>query len=176
MREAALASIPADAAMLHRLARTAHITLRYLLGALLIAMTLANGLNAGARYLFGTQMRGADELLAFSQVALVMMGLILVTAERRHLSVDLWPEGGVVNALRRLALSAVMLAVCLYAAIQSFAFVSRMMSFGATSMGLGAPMWIPHGFVLVGFGATAAVALLLLVSDTAALARAMRAS
>lgn len=163
----------APAGGLSGLGRLAHRALRVLLGLVVLAMTAANAINAGMRYLAGTQMRGADELLAFSQVAIVMLGLALVTAERRHLAVDLWPRGGVAGAARQLALSLVTAAVCGYAALQSWDFVARMWVFDARSMALGLPLVIPNAFVLAGFALTALVALGLAAADGAALARAL---
>ena len=145
-----------------------------LLGLIVIAMTLANALNAALRYLVGTQMRGTDELLAYSQVAIVMLGLALVTAERRHLCVDLLPKAGVAGAARRLVLSLLTAGITAYAARVSWSFVERMWMFNAKSMALGVPLVVPNAFVLVGFALTAAVALALAVSDAVALAAALR--
>lgn len=161
--------MPIGGDILATLSAASHKLVRLLLGLVLLAMTLANALNAGARYLFGTQMRGTDELLAFSQVGIVMLGLAVVTAERRHLAVDLFPAKSPINALRRLVLSLVTFAATLYAAIQSYAFVERMAAFGSKSMGLGVPMVIPHALVFVGFALTAAVALATALADARAL-------
>jgi TRAP-type C4-dicarboxylate transport system permease small subunit len=163
---------PAEAGRLARLAAVAERGLRLFLGALLIVMTAVNVDNAALRYAAGLQMRGSDEFLAFTQLAIVMHGLALVTALRRHLAVDLFAaRSGPLQAARRLTLDALMVAVTTYAAVQSWSFVARMWAFGSTSMGLGVPMVIPHAAVFVGFALTALVALALLVFDLMALAR-----
>ena len=58
-----------------------------------------------------------------------------------------------------------MMAACAYAAVQSFGFIQRVTSSGQTSMALGMPMLIPHSALLVGFGGTAIIAAMILVSD-----------
>ena len=162
----------AEAGRLARLAAIAERGLRLFLGALLIVMTAVNVVNAALRYAAGIQMRGSDEFLAFTQVAIVMLGLALVTAQRRHLAVDLFAaRSGPLQTARRLGVDALMVAVTGYAAVQSWSFLVRMWAFGSTSMGLGVPMVIPHAAVFAGFALTALVALALLVLDLAALAR-----
>jgi len=144
-----------------------------LLGLVLIAMTLINVANAATRYLLGFQIAGSDELLTYGQVWLVMLGLVAITAGRRHLALDLFAElGPLAQALRRLVIDALFCVTAAYAAWHSYAFVARMWQYGSTSMGLGVPMVVPHLAVLVGFAATAVVAAGLLGRDLRELARA----
>jgi TRAP-type C4-dicarboxylate transport system permease small subunit len=63
------------------------------------------------------------------------------------------------------------MAACAYAAVQSFGFIQRVTSSGQTSMALGMPMLIPHSALLVGFGGTAIIAAMILVSDIRALSQ-----
>jgi TRAP-type transport system small permease protein len=58
---------------------------------------------------------------------------------------------------------------CAYAAVQSLAFVGRVGATGQTSMALGISMVLPHSALIVGFGGTAIVSLLLLISDILAM-------
>jgi TRAP-type C4-dicarboxylate transport system permease small subunit len=145
------------------------------LGVVLLAMTAVNALNAATRHFFGFQLTGSDELLAFAQVWIVMLGLIGVTATRRHLALDLFAGlGPRATAARLLAIDLLFCVVAGWAAVQSFAFVTRMWAFGSTSMALGVPMVVPHGAVLIGLAGTALVAAGLSVADLRALVRAGR--
>ncbi len=58
-----------------------------------------------------------------------------------------------------------MASACAFAALQSFYFVQRVSALGQTSMALGMPMLIPHSALVVGFGGTAIIALLLVLRD-----------
>lgn len=143
-----------------------------LLGLLLLAMTAVNAANAATRYLFGFQLTGSDELLSFTQVWIVMLGLIAVTATRRHLALDLFARiAPRASAMRLLAIDLLFCVVAGWAALQSYAFVARMAQFGSTSMALGVPMAIPHAAVTVGLGLTAVVAAGLALRDLRRLVR-----
>lgn len=143
-----------------------------LLGLLLLGMTAVNAANAATRYLFGFQLTGSDELLAFTQVWIVMLGLVAVTATRRHLALDLFTGMGPrATALRRLAIDLLFCIVAGWATWHSWQFVERMAQFGSTSMALGVPMVVPHAAVTVGLGLTAAVAAGLALRDLRRLAR-----
>jgi TRAP-type transport system small permease protein len=117
---------------------------------------------------------GADEILVFMMIWLVMLGLILVTADRRNIALDflasrLGPRSRLVLAVMQ---HAAMTVACAFATVQSWAFVSRVARIGQTSMALGIPMAIPHFALVVGLAGTTVVAALLLASDIAALAQA----
>jgi TRAP-type C4-dicarboxylate transport system permease small subunit len=153
------------------LSRAAVMVTRCLLGAVLIGMVLLNVANAVGRYAFGAVFIGADEVLVFGMVWMVMLGMLLVTAEGSHISLDLLPTRAGVRAKIILSLIAhsVMALGCAYAAVQSFFFVQRIMSLGQTSMALGLPMMIPHSALIVGFGGTAVIALAMVAGDLARL-------
>jgi hypothetical protein len=51
-------------------------------------MVAINVINAVCRYLLGIVFTGADEVLVFMMIWLVMLGLILVTASRRNIALD----------------------------------------------------------------------------------------
>lgn len=172
---AAVRPVPGDspAHAGHSLALAAERVLRVLLGLILLVMVAVNVVNAAGRYLVGVQWIGSDEFLVYSQVWIVMIGLAVVTAERRNLALDLLAGGRAVR-LRRLrdALTGlVTAAACAYAAWQSFAFLSRIAALGQKSMALGLPMAIPHAGLFIGFVATAVVAAVLVVVDVTALVR-----
>ena len=100
-----------------------------------------------------------------------MLGMMLVTADRSHIALELLtsarrPAHGA--ACCRSCTHAVMAAACAYAAVQSFDFrAAASPRLGQTSMALGMPMLIPHSALVVGFGGTAIIALMLLVRDVA---------
>lgn len=157
-----------DSAMLA--ARVLHIAramTRTLLGLVLLGMVVLNVANAVGRYVFGKVFIGADESLVFAMIWLVMIAMILVTADRGHIALDFLVNR--VGARARTALSllhnAIVLVACAYAAVVSIAFVGRVGATGQTSMALGISMVLPHSALIVGFGGTAMVSLLLVISD-----------
>ena len=158
--------VPAPPALALRVARIAAFAVRALLGTLLIGMVLLNVANAACRYLFSVVLIGADELLVFGMIWMVMVGMILVTIDRRHIALDF-----LVNRLAprpRIALTMfhhLVIAIgAAYAAVQSLEFTRRVAMIGQTSMAIGFPMVFAHSALIVGFAGTALVAAVLLVS------------
>src|SRR5258707_15806529 len=80
--------VPVSPAIALRIARIVAFATRALLGTLLIGMVLLNVANAVCRYLFSVVLIGADELLVFAMIWMVMIGMILVTIDRRHIALD----------------------------------------------------------------------------------------
>ncbi len=154
-------------ASLIRIEAAAIAALRSLLGLGLVAMVLINVANAVGRYGGLPTLTGADELLVFSMIWIVMVGAILATRDRTHLCIDLFPQR--LAPRSGLALTAVTglvtAAVCAFIAFHSLAFVERIGAIGQTSMGLGIPMAIPHLAVFTGFAGIAVVAAILAVVD-----------
>jgi TRAP-type transport system small permease protein len=150
-----------------RLGRIAVRAARHLLGLVLLGMVLLNVANAVARYGFGAVLIGADELLVFAMIWMVMIGMVLVTVERSHVALDILTTR--VGPRARLALAAMhhgVIAIAgAYAAWASLGFVSRVAANQQTSMALAVPMYLPHGAVTVGLAATALVAAALAASD-----------
>ena len=151
-----------------RIAGIAAAAARKLLGAVLLGMVLLNVANAMCRYLFGVVLIGADEILVYAMIWVVMIGMILVTMDRRHIALDL-----LMNRLEprpRLALTVLHNAIIAigagYAAVQCLEFTKRVGAIGQTSMALGFPMVFAHSALVVGFAGTALVAGLLVVSDS----------
>lgn len=153
-----------------RLQRIAGDALRMLLGLVLLGLVVLNVANAVARAT-GIVVIGVDEVLVFGMIWMVMLGMLLVTAEKSHIALELLAMR--VGPRTALVLSVithlVMAAACLYAALQSFYFVQRVAALGQTSMALGMPMLIPHSALVVGFGGTAIIALILVLRDVRAL-------
>src|ERR1041385_2136606 len=61
---------------------------RVVLGLLLLGMVVLNVASAMCRYIFGIVFVGADELLVFAMIWMVMVGMIVVTASRGHIALD----------------------------------------------------------------------------------------
>ena len=146
---------------------------RLALGLGLIAMVILNVANAAGRYGGLPTLTGADEALVYGMIWIVMLGAILATRTRDHLTIDLLPHavGPVAASAMRLLTDAAIFAVCAFVARHSYSFIARIGAIGQTSMGLGINMVWPHSAILVGFAGMALVALLRLVADVAALAR-----
>jgi TRAP-type C4-dicarboxylate transport system permease small subunit len=147
--------------------------LRVLLGAVLLLMVLVNVLNAAGRYGFGIAFTGSDELVVYAMIWVVMTGMVVVTAEGTHLSLDaLQSSLGSRGKLWLGLLNNILVAAsCGYAAVQSYGFVVRVGRIGQVSMGLGIPTTIPHSALLAGFALTAVTAFCLAVGTIATLAR-----
>jgi TRAP-type C4-dicarboxylate transport system permease small subunit len=166
---------PAQTTQLHdlpaRLARTAGNIARTLLGLILLAMVILNVINAAGRYTVGAVFIGADELLVFAMIFMVMIGMLIVTAERGHIALDFLANrlGRRANLALGLLHDLIILIASGYAALQSFAFVARVGAMGQTSMALGISMVLPHSALALGFSGTAVVSALLLLRDILAL-------
>jgi TRAP-type C4-dicarboxylate transport system permease small subunit len=148
------------------LARTALSAVRSLLGIVLIGLVLLNVVNALARAT-GSVMVGADEVLVFGMIWMVMIGMLLVTADRSHIALEILTArvGPRARCMLSMVTHTVMIGACGYAAVQSFGFIQRITATSQTSMALGMPMLIPHSALLIGFGGTAIIAAMILVSD-----------
>lgn len=155
------------APLLIRVEAVAISALRGLLGLGLVAMVLVNIANAGGRYGGLPTLTGADELLVFAMIWIVMVGAILATRDRTHLSIDLFPQRLPPRSRRALtaATGLVTAAVCAFTAFHGLTFIERIAAIGQTSMGLGIPMMIPHLAVFTGFAGIAIVAAILAVID-----------
>ena len=108
---------------------------------------------------------GADELLVFAMIWMVMVGMIVVTASRSHIALDFLVTRA--DPRQRVWLSiihnAVMTGACAYATVYCVAFVVRVARLGQASMALELPMAIPHSALVVGFAGTTIASALLLV-------------
>lgn len=145
-----------------RLFRGIGAILRVLLGLVLIGLVFLNVANAVARAT-GIVVIGIDEVLVFGMIWMVMLGMLLVTAELGHISFELVTSrvGPRMRVVLLVVTHLVLAAACAYSAYQSFKYVGHVTRLGQTSMALGMPMMIPHSAVVVGFGGTAIIALVL---------------
>lgn len=140
--------------------RLARAALRQILGLLLIAMVVLNVVTVAGRYLLGQTIAGSDELLVFSMVWLVFLGLTVVTADDGHLRFDV---GGRRLSARLLAFRSAAIALLLavlsaYMVMQSAEVLSLLGRINQRSMAADIPMVVPHSALLVGFALTALVA------------------
>ncbi len=139
----------------------------WVLGLAMLAIVAINVVNATGRYLFGVSMTGADEVMVYTMVWMVMAGAVLSLATREHISINLLPSYAtgrsrhLLNAAHDLAA----LFSCGLATYASWGFVTRIAEIGPRSMGLGLPMVIPHAAILVGFAALTLTAVALLLRD-----------
>lgn len=131
-----------------------------LVGVLMLAMVVLNVVNVIARRVFGSAIPQADELMVFSMVWLVFLGVILVTAEEGHLGFDLLSRTltGRSRVLHGIAMDLVIAVLAAYVAVQSYNVVGKLIQFDQRSMAAGIPMAIPHLAVLVGLAGTALLA------------------
>jgi len=146
---------------------------RVALGLLLLGMVVLNVVSALCRYVFGIIFTGADELLVFAMVWMVMVGTIVVTASRSHIALDflVLRTGPRAQTMLSIFHHASTVVVCGFTTWYCWQFVARVAAIGQTSMALGIPMTIPHLSLVVGFAGTTIVAAALLVKDIAALLR-----
>lgn len=165
------AEAPMPTATASRIARVAVAAARTLLGVALLLMVALNVINAVCRYVFAIVLTGADEVLVFMMIWLVMLGLILVTANRSNIALDFLVQrtGPRTRLVLAIFQHSVMTIVCAFATFYCWAFVIRVAAIGQTSMALGLPMAIPHFALVVGFAGTTIVAAFLVVSDVAEL-------
>jgi len=138
-----------------------------LLGLTLIAMVVINVANAVGRYSGFFALVGADELLVYGMIWVVMLGAILAARNRDHLSVNLLPSAisGRAAAMLQIVIDVATVAVSVFIAWHSFVFIDRIAGLNQSSMGLGVPMVIPHSAIFVGFAGIAAVTAYLTVVD-----------
>jgi len=142
------------------------------MGLLLIGVVAVNVVNAAGRYLFSQAITGADELMVYALIFVVMAGAVLALAGRQHINVNVLPAYA--TGRRRYALyilhDLIALAATAYTAQASWAYVERIARLDTRSMALGIPMTIPHAAVLAGFAGMAIVALVCLIRDVRAFA------
>ncbi len=145
----------------------APVALRNVLGLGLIAMVVLNVANAIGRYGGLTTVSGIDELLVYSMIWIVMVGAVLTTWDRAHLSIDLLPSmlGSFQRTLVRAVVNLASFLICGFVSIHSWMFIDRIGSLGQKSMGLGIPMVVPHFAVFFGFAGVSIVSLYLLAGD-----------
>jgi len=141
--------------------------IRILLGLVMVSMVILNLANAAGRYVGTPIFTGADELLVFGMIWLVMIGAVVSTRERKHLSIDVFPQR--LDDKSRLLLNTVVgiftVVLATFIAFHSLHFINKISAIGQTSMGMGVPMVIPHFAVFTGFSGIALVTGILAIKD-----------
>lgn len=125
-----------------------------------IFAVVLNFINVVGRYLFGMSLLGSDEVQVFIMVGMTFLGAVVVTRRNEHLRMDVLVR--FIPAGLRLALRAaeqlLLIFLAAFVIFQSYLYASQMFRLGRISDMAGVPMWIPHGFIALGF------ALILLVT------------
>jgi TRAP-type C4-dicarboxylate transport system permease small subunit len=131
--------------------------LEFLLGLLMLVGVALNFANVFGRYVLGSPIFWAEEVLVLLTIWGVFIGLVVVAWNGEHLAMDLfssrltgWPK-----RLLNGTIAATMVVVCGFVAVQSWTIVSLFLATEAVSVGAQIPKAIPHGALLVGFGLTA---------------------
>ncbi len=135
--------------VLDRVARIVELVLAV---AFILAVAL-NFTNVVGRYVFGVALLGSDEVQVFVMVAMTFLGAAVVTRRNQHLRMDVlvrfMPEP--VQLALRIAEQVLLIALAGFVLSQSYFYGGQMFRIGRTSDMAGVPMWIPHGFVALGF-------------------------
>ena len=120
--------------------------------AFILAVVL-NFTNVMGRYLFGFALLGSDEVQVFVMVAMTFLGAAVVTRRNEHLRMDVlvqfMPQR--IRLLLRILEQILLIVLAGFVLSQSFFYAGQMLRIGRTSDMAGVPMWIPHGFVALGF-------------------------
>lgn len=133
-----------------------------ILAVALILAVFLNFANVVGRYLFATTIRGGDEVEIYILIWTAFLGAVVVSWRRQHLRMDVLIRA-CPRRLRRIAAVAelvVTLAVSVFVASQSVAYVMLIFRIDARSDIAGIPTWIAHVAVTVGFVLMAAIAAL----------------
>jgi TRAP-type C4-dicarboxylate transport system permease small subunit len=128
-------------------------TIRHAMAAIVAFLVLLNVAAAFGRYVQWYTWPWADEVLLFTMVWGVALGLYPVTLQGSHLAMDLvarrFPERAQ-PALQALVATGSFLLIA-YVAVQSRGFIQTVAAVDMRSMAAQIPMWIPHAGILAGF-------------------------
>ena len=133
---------------LDRLARVIEVVLAL---AFIIAVLL-NFTNVVGRYLFGLSLLGSDEVQVFIMVAMTFWAPRSSPSATRTCAWTSWCDfPPFVRLLLRILEQLVLIGLAGFVLSQSYFYARQMLMIGRTSDMAGVPMWIPHGFVALGF-------------------------
>ena len=127
--------------------------IRHAMAAIVAFLVLLNVASAFGRYVQWYTWPWADEVLLFTMVWGVALGLYPVTLQGSHLAMDLVARrfpGRAQPALQALVATASFLLIA-YVAVQSRGFIETVAAVDMRSMAAQIPMWIPHAGILTGF-------------------------
>jgi TRAP-type C4-dicarboxylate transport system permease small subunit len=125
-----------------------------------------NFANVVGRYVFGTTIIWADEVLIYIIAWIVFYGAGLVSLRGRHLSIDLLSTALSKRAkiLLRVATLTLTVMVCLFVLYSSTEMLGVLGRSGQKSIAAGIPMVIPHSAIPLGFA-------IMVIAGLSALAR-----
>ncbi len=128
-----------------------------LMGALLLAGVGISFANVVGRYVFGTAIFWAEEVLVFMTMWSVFLGLAAIAYSGAHLNMNLLSSRFSARAKTAAnAAAAATIVVCsTFVAFQSYQIVVLFAQTGQVSVAAGVPKAIPHAALLVGFSLTA---------------------
>jgi TRAP-type C4-dicarboxylate transport system permease small subunit len=114
------------------------------------------GLNAATalgRYLFGIGLTWSDELLQFTLIWGISLGVFLVSLRNGHLTMDLALTRLPARAARAIEalITLVSMAILVYVIAQSWRFIGQIATVEQKSMAMQVPMAYPHSALPVGF-------------------------
>lgn len=132
-----------------------------LLAVLLIAAVALNCTNIIARYFFNFSLLSGDELQVFAMIIITFVGSIVISAEHRHLRMDVFLQTACARARRVIALLEAVVTLVMGGVMSwaSFEFVRRIYAMDQRSGMADLPMWIPHSAITLCFAAIALIAL-----------------
>lgn len=136
------------------------------LAVVLLGMVVLACVNVALRYIWQTSLLWVDETLVFLMIGIAFVGAIAVSAQDRHLRMELLLQtlpARAVRVLRGLELAAV-IGVVGYVGWYSSVVVQRLMGRGTLSNMAQVPLWVVHSAVLVGLAGMVLVALLRLLA------------
>lgn len=133
--------------------------LELVLGGIMLAGVALNLVNVFSRYVLGSPVFWAEEVLIVLMVWGVFLGAVAVAWNGEHLSMDLFVSflRGRARQLINLFTALSFIAVCLFAVLQSWTILEMFVQTGAVSVGAQIPRYIPHAALLAGFGLMALV-------------------
>lgn len=149
-----------DAGSAASIYETLLVSLRILIGVLMLSAIGINFANVVARRLFDAPFIWVEEALVYCVVWIVFIGAVLVSWSGTHLRMDLWSSrmskwpALAVNGLVVL----ITLAVSVYVVAHSWLAVLTLFRTGQESIAAGIPLYLPHlavplGFLLIFLGA-----------------------
>ena len=131
--------------------------LQILLGMLMLAGVALNFANVFGRYVLGSPIFWAEEVLVIITIWGVFLGMVAIAWNGEHLTMDLFTARmqGRARLLLNLLRAVAMAVVCAFVALQSWQIVSLFVATEAVSVGAQIPKAFPHSALFVGFGLTA---------------------
>jgi TRAP-type C4-dicarboxylate transport system permease small subunit len=137
-----------------KLAEHAFLTApEWILGTLMlggVALTFANVIG---RYVFGAAIYWAEEILVFTVIWGVFVGLVSAAYRNDFLSMDLFTAGltGRTRLAHDVVVSVILVLCCAYVAVQSWHVVSLFAASDQRTVSARIPKAVPHAALLLGF-------------------------